>query len=565
MRLRALLFVIAGMFPAFVPASAQQSDQASAPRFALLIGNAKYPDAQAPLVQPPKNTKAIADELRRSGFQVDVRENLGREDMQRAIDAFKQKIRPDSAVLVFFSGYGLQISRQTFIMPVNAQIWTENDIRRDGISIESVLADLHGRGARIKLLILDASRRNPYEPRFRSGAAGLAPVNAPSGTLIISAAAPGKVVDGEAENSTFIGELAKEMRTPGLTAEEVFSRARIGVSRVTNGEQVPWVSSSLTDEFYFVQPSGQVGLSPSVDARTAPRAQPQPQPQPQPDVRPAPRPPQPQAVPQAPASQEPPVQPKPQQQAAIPPRTDAGPTAAKPGDVFRDCPDCPEMVVVPAGDFDMGSTESEFEKPVHRVTVTKAFAIGRREVTFEEWDQCAATGACYRPDDHGQGRGDRPVTDVSWRDAKAYIEWLSQKVGKTYRLPSEAEWEYAARGGTKSTFWWGRTVGARFANCRGCGSSSQQTAPTGSFAANPFGLFDTAGNAAEWVEDCWNDSYRGAPREATAWTAGQCGWRVLRGGSFDSDPRYVRSAARFRYDVDVRYYANGFRVARDLP
>ena len=224
------------------------------------------------------------------------------------------------------------------------------------------------------------------------------------------------------------------------------------------------------------------------------------------------------------------------------------------------------MVIVPAGEFDMGSTDFDFEKPVHKVAIAKPFAIGRREVTFEEWDQCVAAGACNRAGDRGQGPAERPVTNVSWRDAKAYVGWLSQKTAHKYRLPSEAEWEYAARGGTKTAYWWGRDPGSRFANCRECGGNTgQQTIVTGSFAANPFGLFDTAGNAAEWVEDCWNDSYRGAPKDGSAWTSGQCGQRVLRGGSFDSQARYVRSASRFRYDADVRYYANGFRVARELP
>lgn len=224
------------------------------------------------------------------------------------------------------------------------------------------------------------------------------------------------------------------------------------------------------------------------------------------------------------------------------------------------------MVVVPAGEFDMGSNDFEFEKPIRRVRIDQSFAIGRREVSFEEWDQCVASGACrHRPDDRGQGRGTRPVIDVSWRDAKAYTTWLSQKTGQKYRLPSEAEWEYAARGGTKTTFWWGAAIGNRFANCRECGGNvGQQPMTTGSFAPNPFGLYDTAGNAAEWVEDCWNDSYRNAPRDGSAWTIGQCGLRVLRGGAFDSLSRYLRSASRFRYDADVRYQANGFRVARDL-
>jgi formylglycine-generating enzyme required for sulfatase activity len=238
----------------------------------------------------------------------------------------------------------------------------------------------------------------------------------------------------------------------------------------------------------------------------------------------------------------------------------------EPGDTFRDCPDCSEMVVVPSGEFQMGSGESVYEQPVHRVVIAYAFAIGRSEITFNEWDLCVAGGGCkYRPDDHGWGRGTRPVIDVSWTDAKAFVSWLSQKTGKAYRLPTEAEWEYAARAGTESSYWWGRAPVKGSANCEDCGSApTRRTLPTRSFRPNAFGLFDVSGNAAEWVEDCWNDSYRGAPANGSAWTTGQCEQRGLRGGSFASKATFVRSSARFRYDQDVRYYANGFRVARDL-
>ena len=149
------------------------------------------------------------------------------------------------------------------------------------------------------------------------------------------------------------------------------------------------------------------------------------------------------------------------------------------------------------------------------ISIRRPFAIGRREVTFAEWDQCADAGACkHRPDDHGWGRGDRPVVNVSWDDAKLYLAWLSQKTGQRYRLPSEAEWEYAARAGTKTPFWWGRDVGSGHAQCETCGSpANPKIVATGSFRPNGFGLYDTAGNAAEWVEDCWNDNYRGAPKE----------------------------------------------------
>ena len=166
----------------------------------------------------------------------------------------------------------------------------------------------------------------------------------------------------------------------------------------------------------------------------------------------------------------------------------------------------------------MGSP-SEFENPVHTVKIDKPFAIGTHEVTFEEWDQCVEEGGCkHKPDDRDWGRGERPVINVSWMDAKEFVTWLSQKSGQIYRLPSEAEWEYAARGGVNQPYWWGRDIGAKQANCRECkGDHAQQTLPVGSFKANPYGLYDTAGNAAEWVEDCWNDNYRGAPTNGKAW------------------------------------------------
>jgi formylglycine-generating enzyme required for sulfatase activity len=237
-----------------------------------------------------------------------------------------------------------------------------------------------------------------------------------------------------------------------------------------------------------------------------------------------------------------------------------------PGETFKDCPDCPELVVVPPGDFVMGSNDTPYEKPERPISIRKPFAIGRREVMFAEWDQCVDAGACkHRPDDHGWGRGDRPVVNVSWDDSKIFVAWLSEKTGQRYRLPSEAEWEYAARAGTKTSFWWGRDAGTGRAQCDACGNpTSKQIVATGSFRPNGFGLYDTSGNAAEWVEDCWNDSYRNTPKDAAASTTGDCRLRVLRGGNFLSRTTEIRSASRFRYDVDVRFYGNGFRVVRDL-
>ena len=233
---------------------------------------------------------------------------------------------------------------------------------------------------------------------------------------------------------------------------------------------------------------------------------------------------------------------------------------------LRDCPRCPQVMAIPAGAFAMGSVAVfAFEGPVHQVTIGKPFYIGQREVSFEEWDACVAEGACiYSPDDRGAGRASRPVTNVDWNDAQQYLAWLTKKTGQKYRLPSESEWEYAARAGSGASYPWGQTMEENRANCLGCNAQPNKAAvATGSYPANGFGLYDMAGNAAEWVEDCWNDSYKGAPADGSAWTRPRCQERVLRGGSFNNDPRYLRSAARFKYDFDVRFYTNGFRVARD--
>jgi formylglycine-generating enzyme required for sulfatase activity len=231
-----------------------------------------------------------------------------------------------------------------------------------------------------------------------------------------------------------------------------------------------------------------------------------------------------------------------------------------PGKVFRDCADCPEMVVVPAGSFQMGG---EFEKPVHQVSI-EAFAVGKYEVTFAAWDACVAAGGCsHHPDDKGWGRGNSPVMNVSWDDAQEYVAWLSRKTGKSYRLPSEAEWEYAARGGTTTDYWWGNSASPSMANY-GLFAGGR-TQPVGSYPANPFGLYDVLGNVSEWTLDCWNDGYAGAPGNGTAWTTGDCGIRVTRGGGMGHDPAVLRSARRLYDDPDYRVSHLGFRLARTLP
>ena len=244
---------------------------------------------------------------------------------------------------------------------------------------------------------------------------------------------------------------------------------------------------------------------------------------------------------------------------------------------FRDCAGCPTMVEVPGGTFTQGSPESEpesesDERPQREVSVP-AFAIGQTEVTFAEWDACVADGGCsYTPDDAGWGREDRPVINVNWNDAQEYVTWLSTKTGQNYRLPSESEWEFATRAGTTGRFNTGDCITVDQANFRGTapaqgcpsGIYRQETLPVGSFAPNALGLFDTHGNVYEWVEDCWNENYTGAPTDGSAWTTGGCGQAVMRGGSLNFDGPFLRSASRNRFARGTRSAFFGFRVARSV-
>ena len=246
-RLALLLGLMVLATPMAPSAAADRGD-----RFALVIGNSKYPDAEAPLKQPINDARQIADELKRNGFNVEVGENLSGDAMRRAFERLYGRIKPGSVSLIFFSGFGVQSNRQSFMIPVDAQIWTEADVRRDGISLETVLGEINSRGAGVKIALLDASRRNPFERRFRSFSAGLAPVIAPNGTLVMYSAALSSVIsDNGSDHSLFVQQLLKEIRVPELMAEETLNRTRVGVTRASGSEQVPWISSSLAEDFSF--------------------------------------------------------------------------------------------------------------------------------------------------------------------------------------------------------------------------------------------------------------------------------------------------------------------------
>jgi formylglycine-generating enzyme required for sulfatase activity len=248
------------------------------------------------------------------------------------------------------------------------------------------------------------------------------------------------------------------------------------------------------------------------------------------------------------------------------------------GEVFQECNDCPRMVVVPGGEFMMGSPSHEAERgndegPQRKVTIAKPFAVGNFEITFADWDACVATGGCKHKPKADWGRGRQPITGVSWNDTQEYVAWLSRKTSKTYRLLTEAEWEYAARAGTMTPFSTGPAITTDQANFDGNytyggsakGTYLQRTVEVGSFKPNAFGLYDMHGNVWEWVEDCYEWTYAGAPTDGSARVTSVCASRVLRGGSWFSSPKYLRAAVRSgaRPDYSTGFY--GFRVARTIP
>jgi formylglycine-generating enzyme required for sulfatase activity/class 3 adenylate cyclase len=267
----------------------------------------------------------------------------------------------------------------------------------------------------------------------------------------------------------------------------------------------------------------------------------------------APLPPTPQAAPQtqaapsgAPAVK--PATPQPQSASSATP-------AAQPVSAVRE----PEMTPIRGGSFIMGSNDDVTEKPTHQVTI-KPFAIGKYPTTVREWNECVAAKACGFV---ATGKDDAPVTNVSWSDAKQFVAWLAGATRKAYRLPSEAEWEYAARGGTQTKYWWGDQFEPGIANCKNCTdiAATEQPIKVGSFKPNPFGLYEMGGGVDQWVEDCWHKNYQGAPADASPWLEGECPSHVIRSGSWKNDARYVRPSSRDSYDTNVRYPTHGFRVA----
>lgn len=516
---------------------------ALAARLALVIGNDTY-EQVSKLRNARADAQTMADALRSAGYSVDLRTDRTQREMLDDVRSFRQRIQGGDEVVLFFSGHGVQIGASNHLLPTNVRSQNEDQVRDDALELSRVLADLRSAKPAFTLAIIDACRDNPFAGTGRAiGGRGLTGVAGANGQMVIYAAGEGQQAldrlgnNDTVRNGVFTRVFARELQKPGVPVHQVLRTVRAEVSRLaqTVGHvQVPAIYDQALGDFYFV--AGAAGSNPGQPVAAAPAAVAQP----------------------------------------APPLTAYGPVA---GQTIKDCGECPEMVVIPGGSFMMGSPEIETgrsadEGPQRRVSIS-AFALGKTEVTQGHWRVVMASN----PSRFSSCGDECPVEQVSWDDAQEFIRRLNAKTGKVYRLPSEAEWEYAARAATTTPFHTGATISSAQANydgnhaygAGGKGPYRQKTVGVASFGANGFGLHDMHGNVWEWVQDCYDkDAYAGkAPNDGRAYEATGCSSRVsdrvLRGGSWFSHPFGARSAGRFQNGSAIRSSGIGFRLARMLP
>lgn len=544
----------------------------AAPRVALIIGNGGYGEAIGKLANPTHDAELVAQALAEVGFDVTTVLDADQKGMKRAISEFGKRLvaaGPEATGLFYYAGHGVQISGTNYLIPLDAKIDSEADADMEAVDAGWVLRQMEFAGNRVNVVILDACRNNPLSRGFRSATNGLARMDAPKGSFIAYSTAPGEVaLDGSDGNSPYATALAKAIAGKATPIEEMFRNVRVDVMAATGENQIPWDSSSLTGAFYFreaivpAEPGAATAApAPAIVAETTDSAT----------------------------------------------RSQMGQGLPPAGTVFRDCPDCPDMVVIPAGRFVMGAPKEDEDRhqdeaPIHKVAIGTPFALATTEVTRDQFAAFAEDtghdmddGDCYLADDKGGHSDDKanwlapgfaqtgsePAVCVSWRDAEAYAAWLSDRTGQNYRLPTEAEWEYAARAGRRGFFPWDEDsdddacrIGNSF-DKQGlthfpaqepspCDDGVIFTAPVGSYQPNRFKLFDMAGNVWEWVEDCYRPNYKNAPSDGSAVISDSCAEHAARGGSWIDGQWDFRFARRYNVDGWGRENILGFRLARDL-
>jgi len=652
------------LFALLVPLIVCSETQARAEkRAALVIGNGAYRHV-TPLLNPQNDANDIAASLGRLNFSVDKVIDGTFDDMRRALLQFSRKSAGADIAVIFYSGHGMEINGENWLIPVDAELQSDRDAENEAIALKSLMLQA-ANGSRLGLVILDACRNNPFAAkmergvRHRSVDRGLVRVEPSDNVLVAYAAREGTVAsDGAGEHSPFTAALLNNLETPGLEILFLFRAVRDEVMAATKHEQQPFVYGSLSKQAVYLKepqmvqdaaPSNQSVLLEARQAWAVVRSTTSPavledfialfgntlygsmararleeltktqvvslettqstswaETSAKPDT----------GVKLAVAG--PPLSPVSLcgstrtvsvslSSRAPKPLSTAEECSLKPGDVFKECDRCPEMTVVEAGSFIMGSPDSETDRgknegPQHEVTIAQSFAIGRFEVTRDEFDAFVADSGykvgdrCYTfeggvPQERsnrsflnpGFGQtGNHPVVCVNWTDAKAYVSWLSRTASKSYRLPSESEWEYAARAGNTSRYGFGNDASqvCEYANgadqsaklaklpsdytYMSCTDGHAYTAPVGSLEANRWGLFDSLGNVWEATEDCYADDYSASPTDGAPLRLPDCNGSPVRGGSWFSDAQSLRPTVRARATHDERHDDLGFRVVRIL-
>ncbi|SAL60296.1 serine/threonine kinase [Caballeronia peredens] len=597
-------------------------------RAALVIGNADYADH--PLESASRDAGEMSHALASLGFDVTRRTNLDETAMRQAIDAFAARLGPRDTGLVYFAGHGIQAGGDARLLPLDAREQAPATLVTKGIAAREIVERMaRARPDAANIVVLDMCLTEPFE-KGRAQAWTLPPRTlvayaAAPGDVAVEGARNGRYTaallralgkETPFTSATFdeaaadvarashgaqqpwiasslargfaLADASPVMRMATANAIDPAESANIvrtrGILPKDSNEQYEltfW--DSIKDSTYpsdyeaylKAYPNGRfAALAKARIERLRAGGAAKPATTPPPAATATPAAPAPKPAPSAAAVSEKPKAAAPATPAAPAPAPAAtaavaAKTAAKTaGNEIKDCPSCPALIPISPGSFTMGSNNDDpAEKPPHRVSIAHPYAIGKTEVTVEQWNACAEAGACTRIAADGDAPpANSPMRNVSWDDAQVYVKWLSKLGGKSYRLPTEAEWEYAARGGTQSTYWWGDQMKKGTADCKDCGEPYRPEAPTpvASFAANPYGLYDMNGSVWEWVADCWHGSYKNAPADGRAWDDPSCSVRVIRGGSWREGAAYMQSATRFKYSSSVRQSQNGFRVARDM-
>jgi len=482
---------------------------APAQRVALVIGNSQY--AHAPLRNPGNDAEAMARLLQQVGFVVTLLQDANQEKFESAVKTFSQQLSKNSVGLFYFSGHGMQVNGKNYLLPVGAAISAEEDVKYRAVPADWVQERMEATRNALNMLILDACRDNPLTRQWRSGQQGLAPMQAGLGadTLIAFATQPGQVAaDGREQHSPFTRHLLQQLPVPGLDVRQVLLRVRAAVVQETGGKQRPQEWDSRTREFRFVEAAAAPATGPQVAVGVYP---PSPPPEPSKTLR---------------------------------------------NSMGMD------FVLIPAGEFQMGSNaETVFanEKPVHTVRISRAFYLGKYEVTQGQWQAVMGNNPS-----RFKGDANLPVENISWEKAQEFIRRLNAREnGVVYRLPTEAEWEYAARAGTTTEYSFGNDARQLGTYAWYYGNAGEQTYVVGQKQPNTWGLYDMHGNVWEWVHDWYGPYTAAAVVNPTGPTAGSS--RVLRGGGWIYDAADCRSANRDYAAPGNRDDNLGLRLLREVP